>query len=350
MEPPFALSKESAEGFLYPLYNFLQYIHKTDIEIYGLHWFDLSVGQTQPNSGFASYRKHGHGGIDNRVGDIHYRYVLQTSLETAFGRHGANWFRGCLDSNEAVQGKGNQLISNISEAKLQRFRDFSNVELNPLWQYFRTRPALAGSRSPSAGTHPAKMWNMKAVNAHAITRVRNTVQNDGIVVMETMIRKIIGLSIEYENMRDQVQNDGPHTFGNMFGRLIGVLAALSILIQSVEKYLKDADGKSDNGEVPPICRFGVASDEVLRALKSVVVPCEAAMDALPQIHYPKYVGADPEKYMLKEDSQPYLDVIESEMKKIIHLLYFDIYNPKAYETQEPKQVYRFAPDSVKLAL
>jgi hypothetical protein len=333
-----------------PLYEFLRYIHKQDIEIYGLHWFNPLATQANPQAGIATYRRFGHGGLDSSNGEIHYRYVLQTSLETVFGRHGRNWFRGCLDSSEAVAGKGNALISNISDAKIQHFKNFSNVELNPLWQYFITRPALLGSRAKAAGTHPNKMWNMKAVNAHAITRVRNTVQNDGIIIMESMIKSIIGYQVEWENLHDQVENDGAYTFGNIFMRLVGLLGALKNLIEPVKPYLKDADQKSDNGEMPPNIRFGVASEEVLRALQSIIAPLEEAINVLPIEHRPKDVDNSGDKYMLKEDSTPYLDVAKTALSQIMHLLYFDIYNPKAYESQEPKQVYRFAPDVLKLAL
>jgi hypothetical protein len=344
------ISSMSCRERLRPLFEMFQRLLKVDMAIIGIVYRGLESEGNTPGSGIAVYPTHQSHGERFVSGETRYRYALQLNFTTRRGRHGKTWIRGALDTGDLNETENNKIA----------LKDRSNFDgaLQPLQQTpnhalaldLVPRPVYTSPTRPSQPQKYRGIYVRGVANAHATTRVRFGVESKGTTILPQIIQGVELMARTLNFVNERFISDGAFTFADVFTRGVGALGTPKVIVENLKDYFKDADEKEENGDAPPITRFGMTCEGIKSAFQKQADNIELELPELQKIYHPytdPFTGQD---YIKKEDMQPYLDMLESAITATAGAVSFDGYNPNAYEGQKPKKIAETAPEFVKMAL
>ncbi len=344
------LSLMNCRERLRPLFEMFQRILKRDMNIIGIVYRGLESEGNTPGSGIAVYPTHQCNGERFVSGETHYRYALQLNFTTRVGRHGKSWIRGALDTEDVNETEHNGIA-------LKDRSDF-DVALQPLQPVpgsdltlsLIPRPVYTAPTRPSQPQKYRGIYVRGVANAHATTRVRFGVESKGTTILPQIIQGVELMARTFNFVNERFISDGAFTFADVFTRGVGALGTPKVVAENFKDYFKDADEKEDNGDAPPITRFGMTCESIKAAFQKQADNIELELPELQKIYHPytdPFTGQD---YIKKEDMTPYQDMLESAITATAGAVSFDGYNPHAFEGQKEKKIAETAPEFVKMAL
>lgn len=341
-----ALDIGNADASLRPLWLLMLNLSKSVVKHHCILYTSIEEGEASTTAGMAVFPYDLHLGLRPVQDELRYRLVLQLSGETFAGKHSRNWLRGCLDKRDVIEGDKNEVALRDPSEWHRALLAFQGERGADIPLRFLKRPFEDGGKTLSAGRPISHFYNPKAVNAHAITRVRYRTQSGSINVHNQIFGAVSGMTQEYQLILGRVREQTSHTYSDVWYRVVAAIGAVKGTYKSIRSYMEDANQDENDGKVPPKTRFGVTAEKILSIWEKEGDESERQLNELLKKHKPYTDPFSGDEFVKVEDMEPYLDLLLAELQKITGTVYFDAYNPRAYVEQKPKHGTNLLPDAV----